>query len=392
MAQELTFNKSVAIIGAGPAGCICAKFLIDSGIIPTIFDKGKYLRTILPTGGGRCNLAHSEFDFKELAKNYPRGEKFLYSAFSKFGTQDTLDFFNSIGIDTYTQEDNRIFPKSNSAKEVQEKLLKVIQKSDFIKEEVEQIEKLQNCYKITTNKGKYAFDIVVLAIGGHSDFKILTPLDLKIETPVQALVGLVTKEDFSDISGVSIKNVKVNGKDFKNLGIGDIIFTHKGISGPLIYKISSIYARKEKPYKINLKILENLNLQELLDKNPHKEIKNLLGLFVPKSFANWLLNNLNIQEDTPCHKINGKMRNSILNKLTNFEITIIGNVPDGEVVTCGGINLKEINPTSMESRKNEGLYFCGEVMDVDGFCGGFNLQNCWSTGFVAAKSIINSIK
>lgn len=392
MAQELTFNKSVAIIGAGPAGCICAKFLIDSGIIPTIFDKGKYLRTILPTGGGRCNLAHSEFGFKELAKNYPRGEKFLYSAFSKFGTQDTLDFFNSIGIDTYTQEDNRIFPKSNSAKEVQEKLLKVIQKSDFIKEEVEQIEKLKNCYKITTNKSKYDFDIVVLAIGGHSDFKILAPLDIKIEPPVQALVGLVTKEDFSDISGVSIKNVKVNGKDFKNLGIGDIIFTHKGISGPLIYKTSSIYARKEKPYKINLKILENLNLQELLDKNPHKEIKNLLGQFVPKSFANWLLNNLNIQEDTPCHKINGKMRDNILNKLTNFEITITGNVPDGEVVTCGGINLKEINPTSMESRKNEGLYFCGEVMDVDGFCGGFNLQNCWSTGFVAAKSIINSIK
>ena len=392
MAQELTFNKSVAIIGAGPAGCICAKFLIDSGIIPTIFDKGKYLRTILPTGGGRCNLAHSEFDFKELAKNYPRGEKFLYSALSKFGTQDTLDFFNSIGIDTYTQEDNRIFPTSNSAKEVREKLLKVIQKSDFIKEEVEQIEKLKNCYKITTNKSKYAFDIVVLAIGGHSDFKILTPLDIKIEPTVQALVGLVTKEDFSDISGVSIKNVKVNGKDFKNLGIGDIIFTHKGISGPLIYKISSIYARKEKPYKINLQILENLNLQELLDKNPHKEIKNLLGQFVPKSFANWLLNNLNIQEDTPCHKTNGKMRDSILNKLTNFEITITGNVPDGEVVTCGGINLKEINPTSMESRKNEGLYFCGEVMDVDGFCGGFNLQNCWSTGFVAAKSIINSIK
>ena len=392
MAQELTFNKSVAIIGAGPAGCICAKFLIDSGIIPTIFDKGKYLRTSLPTWGGRCNLAHSEFDFKELAKNYPRGEKFLYSAFSKFGTQDTLDFLKSIEIETYTQEDNRIFTKSNSAKEVQEKLLKVIQKSDFIKEEVEQIEKLQNCYKITTNKSKYAFDIVVLAIGGHSDFKILAPLDIKIESTVQALVGLVTKEDFSDISGVSIKNVKVNGKDFKNLGIGDIIFTHKGISGPLIYKISSIYARKEKPYKINLQILENLNLQEFLDKNPHKEIKNLLGQFVPKSFANWLLNNLNIQEDTPCHKTNGKMRDSILNKLTNFEITITGNVPDGEVVTCGGINLKEINPTSMESRKNEGLYFCGEVMDVDGFCGGFNLQNCWSTGFIKKKSIINSIK
>ena len=389
MAQELTFNKSVAIIGAGPAGCICAKFLLENGIIPTILDKGKYLRTILPTGGGRCNLAHSEFDSKELAKNYPRGEKFLYSAFSKFGTQDTLDFFNSIGIDTYTQEDNRIFPISNSSKEVQEKLLKSIQKCNFEQEEVKLVEKLDNGYKITTNKSKYAFDIIIISIGGHSNFEILKPLDIKIEHPVQALVGLVTKEDFSNISGVSIKNVKANGKEFKKLDNGDIIFTHKGISGPLIYKISSIYARKEKPYKINLQILENLNLQELLDKNPHKEIKNLLGQFVPKSFANWLLKNLNIQEDTPCHKINGKMRDNILNKLTNFEITITGNVPDGEVVTCGGINLKEINPTTMESRKHPSLYFCGEVMDIDGFCGGFNLQNCWSTGFIAAQSICN---
>lgn len=388
MAQESIFNKSVAIVGAGPAGCICAKFLLENGVTPTIFDKGKILRTILPTGGGRCNLAHSEFDFKELAKNYPRGEKFLYSAFSKFGTQETIDFFNRIGITTYTQEDNRIFPTSNSSKEVQEKILKSIQKSNFIKEEVKQIEKLDTCYKITTNKSKYAFDIVVLAIGGHSNFEILKSLDIKIEQPVQALVGLVTKEGFSDISGVSLKRVKANGKDFKNLDNGDIIFTHKGISGPLIYKISSIYARKEKPYKISLQILEEFNLQELLDKNPHKEIKNLLGQFVPKSFANWLLKKLEILEETPCHKINGKIRDKILNQLTNFEITITDNVPDGEVVTCGGINLKEINPTTMESRKYKGLYFCGEVMDIDGFCGGFNLQNCWSTGFVASQSIL----
>lgn len=388
MVQESIFNKSVAIIGAGPAGCLCAKFLLDNGITPTIFEKGKFLRTILPTGGGRCNLAHSEFDFKELAKNYPRGEKFLYSAFSKFGTKETLDFFNSIGIKTYTQDDNRIFPISNSSKEVQEKLLKAIQKSNFIKEEVKRIEKLDNCYKITTNKSKYAFDIIVLAIGGHSNFEIVTLLDIKIEQPVQALVGLVTKEKFSDISGVSLKSVKANGKDFKNLDNGDIIFTHKGISGPLIYKISSIYARKEKPYKISLQIVREFNLQELLNKNSHKEIKNLLGQFIPKSFASWLLENLEIPEDTPCHKINGKTRDKILNKLTNFEITITGNVPDGEVVTCGGINLKEINPTTMESRKYAGLYFCGEVMDIDGFCGGFNLQNCWSTGFISAQSII----
>lgn len=388
MAQELIFNKSVAIVGAGPAGCICAKFLLDNGVIPTIFDKGKCLRTILPTGGGRCNLAHSEFDFKELSKNYPRGEKFLYSAFSKFGTKETLNFFKSIGIETYVQDDNRIFPKSNSSKEVQEKLLKSIRKCNFVQEEVSLVEKLDNCFKITTNKSKYAFDVVVLAIGGHSNFEILKPLDIKIEKPVQALVGLVTKEDFSDISGVSLKSVKLKGKELKNIGEGDIIFTHKGISGPLMYKISSVFARKEKPYKISLQILKELNLQELLDKNSHKEIKNLLGQFVPKSFASWLLRNLEIPEDTPCHKINGKTRDKILNKLLTFEITITGNVPDGEVVTCGGINLKEINPTTMESRKYKGLYFCGEVMDIDGFCGGFNLQNCWSTGFVVSQSII----
>ncbi len=389
MVQESTSNKSVAIIGAGPAGCVCAKFLKNNGFCPIIFDKGKYLRTILPTGGGRCNLAHAEFDFKNLTKNYPRGEKFLYSVFSKFGTEDAIQFFKQLGIETYTQEDNRIFPKSNSSRDVQEKLLKALKGCKFVSEKVLSIEKLDNCYKIITNKSSYAFDVVIVSTGGHGNWDIFNKMDLNIIPPTQALVGLVTKENFSAISGVSIKNVKTYGKEFKNSDNGDIIFTHKGISGPLIYKISSIFARKEMPYKLVFQLVKDLDLQAELNKNPHKEIKNLLGQFVPKSFAEFVLENLDIEKDTPCHKITGKLRDKIYKKLTTFEVTIISKVPDGEVVTCGGIDLKEINSKTMESKKYPNLYFCGEVLDIDGFCGGFNLQNCWSTAFVVAQSICN---
>lgn len=387
MVQESISNKSVAIIGAGPAGCVCAKFLKNNGFCPIIFDKGKYLRTILPTGGGRCNLAHAEFDFKNLTKNYPRGEKFLYSVFSKFGTEDAIQFFKQLGIETYTQEDNRIFPKSNSSKDVQEKLLKALKGCKFVSEKVLSIEKLDNCYKIITNKSSYAFDVVIVSTGGHGNWDIFNKMDLNIIPPTQALVGLVTKENFSAISGVSIKNVKTYGKEFKNSDNGDIIFTHKGISGPLIYKISSIFARKEMPYKLVFQLVKDLDLQAELNKNPHKEIKNLLGQFVPKSFAEFVLENLDIEKDTPCHKITGKLRDKIYKKLTTFEVTIISKVPDGEVVTCGGIDLKEINSKTMESKKYPNLYFCGEVLDIDGFCGGFNLQNCWSTAFVVAQSV-----
>lgn len=389
MVQESTSNKSVAIIGAGPAGCVCAKFLKNNGFCPIIFDKGKYLRTILPTGGGRCNLAHAEFDFKNLTKNYPRGEKFLYSVFSKFGTEDAIQFFKQLGIETYTQEDNRIFPKSNSSRDVQEKLLKALKGCKFVSEKVLSIEKLDNCYKIITNKSSYAFDVVIVSSGGHGNWDIFNKMDLNIIPPTQALVGLVTKENFSAISGVSIKNVKTYGKEFKNSDNGDIIFTHKGISGPLIYKISSIFARKEMPYKLVFQLVKDLDLQAELNKNSHKEIKNLLGQFVPKSFAEFVLENLDIEKDTPCHKITGKLRDKIYKKLTTFEVTIISKVPDGEVVTCGGIDLKEINSKTMESKKYPNLYFCGEVLDIDGFCGGFNLQNCWSTAFVVAQSVCN---
>ena len=143
------------------------------------------------------------------------------------------------------------------------------------------------------------------------------------------------------------------------------------------------------PYSLHFKLVKDFDLQELLDKNSHKTIKNLLGIFVPKSFAQYILNDLKIYEDTECHKINGKTRNRIYATLTDFTVTINAKANEGEVVTCGGVDLKEVNSKTLEAKKYPNLYFCGEILDIDGFCGGFNLQNCWTTGFVVAESIYN---
>lgn len=381
MAQE-SISKNIAIIGGGPAGCICAKFLIDRNIEVTIFEGGKLLHTLLPTGGGKCNLAHAEYDFKELAKNYPRGEKFLYSIFSRFSTFDTVEFFKSIGVETYTREDNRIFPVSNSSKDVREKFLKSIQKAKVINKKVNHIKNLPNGWEIKADGCSYLYDTVIIATGGIIKNNLIDLPDINVINPTQALVGFKTQKDFSELAGVSIKNVQ-----YKNI-TGDILFTHKGVSGPLIYTISSLNAKKEFPQTIVLKLIKDIDAQELLNENSHKEIKNLLGQLVPKSFAQWFLNDLGISGDIPCHKIDGKTRDLIFDSLKNFELTILGGIPDSEVVTCGGIDLNEINPKTLEAKKYPNLYFCGEVLDIDGLCGGFNLQNCWSTGYVAAQSII----
>lgn len=373
--MERELKSKVIIIGGGPAGCFCAYYL-QKNFDVFVIDKGSPLKTILPTGGGRCNLAHAEYDMRELAKNYPRGEKFLYSVFSKFSTAETIDFFEKIGVNTYVQEDMRIFPTSNSSRDVREKFLSALNRVHFVKEEVLRINVLpDNKYSVVTNMNAYNADYVVISAGGHASFDFIKRLGHDIIEPKPALVGLITREKFSSVSGVSINGV---------------LFTHKGISGPEVYKISSLRAKDKFPYKLSFDFIGEIDLQTLLNKNPHKSIRNLISEFIPKSFAQFVLSNLDINPDEKCHAIDGKTRDLILNKLHNYEITVVGTFPDGEVVTCGGVNLKEINPKTMESKLLPKIYFCGEVMDIDGFCGGFNLQNCWSTGYVAAQGIISA--
>lgn len=371
--MEQESKSKVVIIGGGPAGCMCACFLQnDFDVI--VLEKNSPLKTLLPTGGGRCNLCHAEFDFKELVKNYPRGEKFLYSVFSKFSTADTIEFFEKIGVPSYIQENLRVFPKSNSAKDVREHFLRALNKTKFVKENALRINRKGDKFSVVTDMGAHNANYVVIASGGHATYDLIKMLGHKIVEPKPALVGLLTKENFSQISGVCTN---------------DLLFTHKGVSGPRIYTISSLRARDKFPYKLNFDFIGKVDLQNDLNSSPHKSIKNLLADYIPKSFVEYVLQVLKIKKETKCHAIDGKTRDRILDKLKNFEITVIGTFPDGEVVTAGGVDLKEINPKNLESKIVPHVYFCGEVMDIDGFCGGFNLQNCWSTGYLSAQGIIS---
>ena len=389
-------GANIAIIGAGASGCICAYLLQKEGFDVTLFDKGTPLRTLLPTGGGRCNLAHAEYDFKDLAKNYPRGEKFLYSVFSKFSTYDTLALFDELGVETYTQENERIFPTSNSAKDVREKILNNLKDVQIQKEEVVEVERIDGGLKFLTSKHpspplqqgargartcEYLFSHIIVAIGGHSKFDFLKNFDIKIIPPRPSLVGLNTKEKSKEVSGIVVKDANCNGLT------DDLLFTHFGISGPLAYKISSIKARDNFPYKLNLDLYpQEINLQELLNTNPHKDVKNILSKFIPHGLIKYLIGDI---ADIKAHKIDGKTRDFILSKLHNLELTVIGTNKGEETVTAGGIDLSEINPKTMELKKYPNIYCIGEALDIDGFCGGYNLQNAWSTAFVAKEGIIN---
>ena len=371
--------KTISIIGAGASGCICAYFLLKAGFEVSLFDYGSPLRTLLPTGGGRCNLAHAEYDFKELAKNYPRGEKFLYSVFSKFSTYDTLALFEELGVETYTQENGRIFPTSNSSKDVREKVLKHISKAQFIKEGVTEITPKENGYKLKTDKAEYFFSDIVIAVGGN---KIINGLNHTVIPFTPALVGLNT--DITTLSGVVLKDVY--SIDCKLTD--DLLFTHFGISGPLAYKISSIKTKDAFPYKLCFDLYKKeFDLQKLLNENPHKDLKNILSSIFPHRFAEYLSGEY---AEVKAHKIDGKTRDLILNKIHNFEVNITGTNNGEETVTAGGYDLNEVNPKTMESKLYPNLYIIGEALNIDGFCGGFNLQNAWSTGFVAAESIINN--
>ena len=371
-------NKHIAIVGAGASGCICAYFLLKAGCEVTLFDYGSPLRTLLPTGGGRCNLAHAEYDFKELTKNYPRGEKFLYSVFSRFSTYDTIALFEEIGVETYIQENGRIFPSSNSAKNVREKILKAIQKANFIKERVNEVQPLNEGYKIKTNKAEYFFPAIIISVGGGKQIK---GLNHNIIPFTPALVGL--NSDIKSLSGVVLKDVYSLNCKISD----DLLFTHFGISGPLAYKISSIKTKDSFPYKLTFDLYKrDFDLQKILNENPHKDLKNILSLIFPHRFAEYISGEF---AEVKAHKIDGRIRDLILNKIHNFEITVTGTNNGEETVTAGGYDLDEVNPKTMESKLYSNLYIIGEALNIDGFCGGFNLQNAWSTAYVASEGILN---
>lgn len=401
--QKPLGKKRVAIVGGGPAGVFAALYASsDSKNDVFIFEKNEVLKTILPTGGGRCNLAYEEFDFKELAKNYPRGEKFLYSVFSRFATKDTIEFFKNIGVKTYTQADSRIFPLTNSSQTIQDSLTKELKKRNVSikKEKVVSVVKTGEKFTIETQNDKYNFDALILATGGKGlGHRIAQSFGHNIIDLKPALTSLKIKEKYLfELSGLSLQNItaKVAGAKKKPLP-GDLLFTHYGISGPLTYKISSYSAYEEfnaeNPLKISFnfvgKTFEEFDslFNDDLKSNAKKDIANVLDNYIPRRLSDLILQKEKIDPQIKAGQLSKIDRVKLSNKLTNFEVNATTASVGEEIVTAGGVDLKEVNPKTMESKIISNLYFCGEILDIDGLTGGFNLQNCWSSGFIAGGSV-----
>jgi predicted Rossmann fold flavoprotein len=396
----------IAVIGGGPAGVMAAitAKIKNPGFDVTVFDKNEPLKTLLYTGGGRCNLGYFEFDIKELAANYPRGEKFLYSVFSRFGLTETLEFFKTIGVETYVQSDNRIFPVSDKASDVRFFLIKEAQKRGVKFNNHAEVKEITTC-KDVFNVNLETFDHVIIATGGrqslskHNGFYFAQKLGHLIIDLKPALCGLTVKEKWLNVlSGLVLKDVavtiKINSRKFDLSG--DILLTHEGISGPLVYKISSLCAfenyNAENPIEFAINFTNHdfetfdKSFVEILNLKSQRDVLNILSEYIPRSLANIVLLKNEINPSKKAHEINKNERQKISEFLTSFKIHATSPAKDGEIVTAGGVSLDEINPKTMESKLVKGLYFCGEVLNIDGFTGGFNLQSCWSTGYIAGSS------
>lgn len=399
---------SIAIIGGGPAGFMAAIAAKENNpaLEITIFDKSDMMKTILYTGNGRCNLANATFDTKELASNYPRGEKFLYSIFSRFGVNDTLEWFKKHGIEVYTQEDSRIFPKTNEASTVREMFLERARKLGIklnARIEIKSVSKDEHGFIVFADK-RYRFDKIIIATGGNikniepNGYSYAESLGHSITELKPALSSLSIKDKrFASLSGVSIQDVEMWIEPKKKFS-GGFVFTHKGISGPVVYKISSVYAysnySQNEPLPVKVNFVPAMTQEELekdilkeCEVNSKKCISNIIKKFVPQSLAEKLLTINGIDFEIKASVLNKVQRKVIVKFLSEMPLDAVGTVPDGEIVTAGGVKLKDVNPKTMESKITEGLYFCGEVLDIDGFTGGFNLQACWSTGHIVGNSL-----
>ncbi|MBR0260388.1 MAG: NAD(P)/FAD-dependent oxidoreductase [Selenomonadaceae bacterium] len=405
----------IAVVGGGAAGIMSAIRAAESGAQVTLFEKmpqvGRKLRI---TGKGRCNLTNAA-DVPEIVKNIPGNGKFLYSALKNFSSADAVNFFESLGIKTKIERGGRIFPVSDDATEVIDALLKRMAILNVeVKTNSPVTEILTENKKIVGVKvgGKiFHCDAVILATGGASysatgstgdGFKFARRLGHTVTEILPALVPLETEEDFvKDLQGLSLRNVRVKllaeGKKVAEQ-FGEMLFTHFGVSGPIILTLSRQAAKllAEKKFvelEINLKPAltpEQLDARILrdFDKFKRKTIKNSLIELLPTKLIPPVLDLSYLDENKKVDEITQAERRRLAEILRGLPLTITKTRPiDEAIVTAGGVSVKEIDPRTMQSKIIDGLFIVGEVADVDGFTGGFNLQAAWAMGNAAGISI-----
>lgn len=400
MVQESIY-KRIAVIGCGAAGGFASVLLAKNPYNTVVaFDVKEPFSTLLPTGGGRCNLTYEEADVSEFVKNYPRGEKFLLSVFSRFGQEKTRSLFKDLGIKTYVQEDKRVFPVSNSSRNVVQTLQKHLETSNFTlkKESVIKISKIGCCFEILTTENKYEFDKVIIASGGRGNgFELAEMLGHNVIEPKPSLCALEVQETFLyKLSGLTFKDVEISSKlgktKFKSV-VGDILLSHKSITGPAIFKVSALNAffdfDEQQPLELTVNLINKTvdEIESIIHLNQKKTIKNVFSMLAPESYICEILRVNNIEADKQVAQIRKNEKEILINSLLSLKLHAVKRLKNSEIVTVGGVNLKEIDSKTMQSKLVEGLYFVGEVLNIDAYTGGFNLQNCWSTAYIAASDL-----
>ena len=409
----------VAVIGAGPAGMIAACTAACNGLRVVLIEKNKQLgKKLLLTGNGRCNLTNAEFNLRELVKNYNNGE-FLFHAFSVFGPKEAINFFEKLGLKTKVETGRRVFPKSDDAEEVLDTLKKYLADNKvhiiYDSEVVDVSFKGNKINKLLLKSGEIKAKKYILCTGGKSysltgsdgfGYKLAEKTGHTIIKPKPALAPITVKEGWiKNLQGISLKDVKVTvfqnnlptqaGK--KQLQEeGEILFTHFGISGPAALNISGKVGNllEKGEVKICFDLFPLLNqeqllkgIEDMLKKYANKTIKNILSAFMPERLAEVLLDITGLDKNKIANNMSKIEKGIIIKTLKNIELTpedISGF--EQAIVTRGGISLKEIDHKTMKSKIIDNLFFAGEIIDVDGKTGGFNLQMCWSTGYLAGRS------
>lgn len=408
-------NKSIIVVGAGASGCMAAITAAKRNISVTLFDRNpKIGRKLLITGKGRCNLTNN-CDRDTLISSVPVNSRFLYSAFAAFSPQDTMEFFESCGVPLKTERGNRVFPKSDKSTDIIDALFYQLVKLGvrIVNESVTDL--ILDNGRVTgvrTGSSEYSADGVVICCGGCSypqtgsdgcGYVLAAQAGHSVTEPAPSLIPIVVNEEWcGELQGLSLKNVSLKVINDKNKEVysdfGEMLFTHYGISGPMVLSASShMNLKKCREYGFIIDLKPALSEEQLdkriqkdFEKYINKDIINSLGDLLPKKMIPVAVRLSGIDPHKKCNEVTRAERLSLLSVIKKLKLTFHKFRPIEEaIVTSGGIKVKEINPKTMESKLCRGLYFAGEVIDVDAYTGGFNLQIAFSTGYLAGSSICN---
>ena len=398
--------KKVVIIGGGASGFFSAINIAekhpDYEVI--ILEKtSKVLGKVKISGGGRCNVTHNEFNVKPFSKNYPRGEKQVLKLLHSFQAEDTVKWFEKRGVQIKAEPDGRMFPQSNTSQTIIDCFLSEVKRLHITiknNEDVKRISPTDGTWLVETVSNKFKADKIVISTGSMSGmWGILANLGHTVEAPVPSLFTFNIKDArITDLPGVAFSNVTAKIAGTKLSANGPLLITHWGLSGPAILRLSAwgakALAEKEYNFQLNLN-LSNLTfedtqttLTELAKDNHKKLLVNTVPFGIPKRYWHSLLQFVAVTNEQRWCDVGSKTINKLSEELTNAQFKVEGKSTNkDEFVTCGGVVWDEIDQNTMESKLLKGIYFAGEVVNVDAITGGFNFQNAWTTAWVVSENV-----